>query len=607
MTVRIVEGEILTQGSVSGTDATPFGIYAPTRAARVFLENPFLVPSFDQTVINTTASGSGVVIQGGGIVNVNTNGQIITVSGPAFEELEGDDVDSLNTLTGTVTLGALGTNTILTDVGTKTISVSGSTIPSLQTAVLPTFTPDSVLFVNSAQEVDEQSPDFQWVQSLGKNTLKINSDGANPVISGTRNLGGESVFARIDSSSFNPWFSSPATLGNQNIFEFDPNPISLMTFNTNSTLISTLDFIQDGASGVRFVFNNISSPPSVQLTLIPGTQQLNQLVVGGALPNHRLHLQPAVSVGPATAPNDPTPPWTLLDVRGDLSISGSTSFSMYVPDGLVNKPSFSFNEDQDSGLYRNGAGQICLTKDAIEELCVSTGNVNVPNSLTVSGVPVVTSIPPGVDSVNTLTGELSVVAGNNVFITDNGADTITISSFDSNDVDAINTVTGTVTIQGQNTTSVSTSAPIITISGAGIASLGPGPDGLVFIDDPTRGGKRLSIDRQVFLYSSDGSSDGTYLRPGNVINNFAGWILPRDATITAATYGYISGTANKDFLIRINNTTTLNTTNVFSATATVDSGLNIDVAKGDVVQIFVSATGGAVQDAFATIELAWRV
>lgn len=567
MVFRAVEGRILQLGTVSGTDETPIGLYEPTWAQRVFLENPIFIPAFDQTVINTTASGDGVVIQGGGIVTVNTAGQIITVSGPAFEDVEGDDVDSINTLTGTVTLDGLGNNTVFTNVGTNTISVSGSTAPAFDTITLPSFTPDSVLFVNSSNEIDEQPGDFEWMQSEGKNTLHIDSDGTNPVISGTRTGGGTSPFMRIDSAAFNPWFSGPAAIVAQRIFQFDPNVLTLMNFNTASTLTSTVDFVQDGLSGLRLVFNNFAPPQSAIITPLPGSQGINQLVIGATVAGQRLHLQGGVSVANTLAFSDPTPTWTLLDVRGDMSISG-TGFSLYVPDGTVGKPSFSFNEDQDTGVYRNGSGEVCIVKDGAEELCVGVGFVDVPNSLTVSGVPVLTSSDPGVATLNTLDGDL--------------------------------------TIQGQNTVTVSTSDPTITISGSGIASLGPGPDGLVYIDDPTRGGKRLSIDRQVVLYSTDGAVDGTYLRAGNVINSFAGWIIPRDGTITAATYGYISGAATKDFLIRINNATTLNTTNVPSTPATIDSGLDIDVDAGDVLQIFISATGAAINDAFATIEVAWR-
>ncbi|MBD3260968.1 MAG: hypothetical protein GF334_04700 [Candidatus Altiarchaeales archaeon] len=212
---------------------------------------------------------------------------------------------------------------------------------------------------------------------------------------------------------------------------------------------------------------------------------------------------------------------------------------------------------------------------------------------------------------STASGSGVQVVGGGIVNVSTAGQTITVSGpafeeVEGPDVDSLNTLTGTLTLQGQNTVSISTADPNITISGAGIASLGPGPDGLVFINDPTRGNKRLSIDRQVVLYSEDGNSDGTYLRPGNVINNFAGWIIPRDGTITAATYGYITGAANKDFIIRINNSTDLNTTNVLSATATVDSGLNIDVSEGDVLQVFISATGAGIADAFATIEIAWR-
>lgn len=79
MVFRVVEGSITSLGSISGTDTTPVSIKEDTRALRVFLENPF--DAHDQTVINTTASGSNVQILGEGTVSVSTSINTITVSG----------------------------------------------------------------------------------------------------------------------------------------------------------------------------------------------------------------------------------------------------------------------------------------------------------------------------------------------------------------------------------------------------------------------------------------------------------------------------------------------------------------------------------------------
>lgn len=419
MVFRVVEGRVVQLGSVSGTDETPIALYAPTNAQRIFIENPFLAPNFEQTVINTTASGSAVQIVGGGIVNVATQGNTVTVSGPAFEELEGDDVDSINTVTGTVTLNGSDGN-IANTIG-QTITIQGFR--------------------------------SEFLAASGSLSAEIDSD------------------------------------------------------------ISTHASDADA---------------------------------------HHIKYTDAEAVA------------ALGTITSELAVSGSNNANEIVTV---------------SGFLQS---EIDANTSAIVALDV-------------------------VDSLNSLTGNLTITAGSNITLDDNGLDIITINSFTDDDVDSINTVTGTVTIQGQNTVSVSTLDPIITISGSGISSLGPGPDGLVFIDDPTRSNKRLSVDRQVVLYSEDGSIDNTYLRAGNVVNNFAGWIIPRNATITAATYGYISGNTTKNFILRINNSTDLKTSNVPRATPFLDTGLNIDVSAGDVLQIFIDGAGAAINDAFATIELAWRV
>ena len=87
MVYREVGGSLTWQGTVSGTDQTTVGLYEPTSAVRVFLENPgsptiennFTVFN-DGAVINTTASGF-ITITGAGSVDVFTEGNTITVSG----------------------------------------------------------------------------------------------------------------------------------------------------------------------------------------------------------------------------------------------------------------------------------------------------------------------------------------------------------------------------------------------------------------------------------------------------------------------------------------------------------------------------------------------
>jgi hypothetical protein len=109
MVFRVVEGSVTSLGSVSGTDETPVGLYEPTRAVRIFLENP---GTQEQTVINSTAGGPGVQIVGGGIVGVSTDGLTVTVSASAESLTAG--VSSLNTLSGSLSLAGSDGNVVST-------------------------------------------------------------------------------------------------------------------------------------------------------------------------------------------------------------------------------------------------------------------------------------------------------------------------------------------------------------------------------------------------------------------------------------------------------------------------------------------------------------
>jgi len=150
MVFRAVEGSILNQGSVSGTDSTPFGVREDTRAVRIFIDNPaaILGTEAEQTVINSTASGTGVTIGGAGAVTVTTAGKditvsgglpedsassedLITVSGHLQSEIDSIDIDEVEpAIVGgsniTVTSGSATTTVELDDIVTIS-SVSGTT------------------------------------------------------------------------------------------------------------------------------------------------------------------------------------------------------------------------------------------------------------------------------------------------------------------------------------------------------------------------------------------------------------------------------------------------------------------------------------------------
>lgn len=349
MVYRELGGRVVQLGAVSGTDQTPIGLYEPTAAQRIFLENPIFVPNFEQTVINSTASGAGVQIVGEGIIGVDTSGLTITVSGPEITDIEGADVDSINTLTGTVTIEGQNNATAITSV------------------------PQNTIFVD-------------------------------------------------------------------------------------------------------------------------------------------------------------------------------------VP----------FDDDD-------------------------------------------------VDDINTITGSVTLAAGNNTSVqTDLPSKTITINSFTDDDIDSITvsgtTITGSVEFVGTNSVSLSVSGDQIAISGSGVSSMGFEDDGIVYINDPTRSNKRLSLHRQHFPFNRNGTADNTYLRLGDMLNNESGWVMPRDATITAWTVFYADGGAGtKGFEIRVNDVAVaLASATVVQGWPTVQKNLNIDIDEGDRLQVFVVAAGATASDSNSSIEVAWR-
>lgn len=131
-------------------------------------------------------------------------------------------------------------------------------------------------------------------------------------------------------------------------------------------------------------------------------------------------------------------------------------------------------------------------------------------------------------------------------------------------------------------------------------------NGMLYVVDNTRDGKLLSVGRASYPFSNDGASDNVYLDCGSAQANTAGWVMPRNGTITSVTLHFVSG-PNKQFQIRLNsNTTPIQTYNIAASTPTV-SIENIDVAANDRLQVFVGSAGSAAYDPTVSVEVAWRL
>lgn len=194
-----------------------------------------------------------------------------------------------------------------------------------------------------------------------------------------------------------------------------------------------------------------------------------------------------------------------------------------------------------------------------------------------------------VSGTNTIQITADAIVGDSFISVVTGTSTVRLSA------DAIVGVTNNVSvISGTNTVTVS-----------GITTV---TSGIAYINDATRGGKALSVSRQNYPFSYDGLADGTFLAAGYAVNTDAGWLIPRNATIVSYTAYFPSGPAGKTFEVRKNNSAvTLSTLSISAGQTYYNDQINIDLSRGDRLQVFVSSALTGAQDPTFMIEVAWRL
>jgi hypothetical protein len=203
-----------------------------------------------------------------------------------------------------------------------------------------------------------------------------------------------------------------------------------------------------------------------------------------------------------------------------------------------------------------------------------------------------------------ITGDafISVTSGTNAIRL--SADAIVGDSF-------ISVVTGTNVVSLSADSIVGTSNNVTVISGTSavtVSGVTTVSSGIAYINDPTRGGKALSVSRQNYPFSYDGLADGTFLAAGYAVNTDAGWLIPRDATIVSYTAYFPSGPAGKTFQVRKNNSAvTLSTLSISAGQIYYNDQVNIDLNRGDRLQVFVDSALLGAQDPTFMIEVAWRL
>jgi hypothetical protein len=128
-------------------------------------------------------------------------------------------------------------------------------------------------------------------------------------------------------------------------------------------------------------------------------------------------------------------------------------------------------------------------------------------------------------------------------------------------------------------------------------------DGVPYMQDPLRN-KMLSMARMNQDFSYRGLDQSSrYLKIGEVVGSANGYLMTRDATITALCARSRSSN-NWSIEIRKNDVvTSLSTLSVVGGEGIADT-LDVDVNAGDFVQLFINGSG--IDHPLAFLELAWR-
>jgi hypothetical protein len=105
-------------------------------------------------------------------------------------------------------------------------------------------------------------------------------------------------------------------------------------------------------------------------------------------------------------------------------------------------------------------------------------------------------------------------------------------------------------------------------------------------------------------FTDNGNNDGQYLKVGNIVSTTVGYVMPFDGSITAVKASTGGGLATKDLVVQKNTSSLL----PFSLTggSFTDLTVDVDFSAGDIIQVFVSASGGSINDPLVSIYTKWR-
>lgn len=135
-------------------------------------------------------------------------------------------------------------------------------------------------------------------------------------------------------------------------------------------------------------------------------------------------------------------------------------------------------------------------------------------------------------------------------------------------------------------------------------------EGVNLFIDPTRDNKELSISRDNILFGINHKNiiGKRWMKlASGVVSISSGYKVPRNATITAMTIQTQNIVDEARFNIRTNNQIeNLHTANLTISKDLIEDSLNIDINKGDYIQLFLSVLVGQVDYPVVNVEIAWR-
>ena len=126
---------------------------------------------------------------------------------------------------------------------------------------------------------------------------------------------------------------------------------------------------------------------------------------------------------------------------------------------------------------------------------------------------------------------------------------------------------------------------------------------MYYMWDSTRS-KWLSVERQYVIFSRYGNADGMYLDIGDVKSSNLGFDLNIPATVLEISVQISSGSSEKEFQIHEDSTSKFSFN--LSDKKYNNTNLNVDLASGKTLKIYVSDTGSSVRHVVVYVKLAWR-